>query len=126
MYGTSPQDERRPSEKNVRPTLRQRKLLQEEPQKINLSDRQKAYTNAFIRYGEKAQLIVAIEELSELQKELCKHLRNGDLSNMDAIIDETADVQIMLEQIQMIFGIDDCVSKRMEYKINRLEQRLKG
>ena len=38
------------------------------------------------------QVIVAIEELSELQKELCKSLR-GD-TNYDNIIEEIADVEI--------------------------------
>lgn len=96
---------------------------------MTLDERKKAYTNAYIHYGESAQILVAIEELSELQKELCKFFRhrndNTDI-NIDGIIDETADVQIMLEQIQMIFGIEDCVQKRMEYKINRLNERLKG
>lgn len=72
---------------------------------MTLEERQKAYTNAYVRYGESAQILVAIEELSELQKELCKffrHCQDNTEINFDGIIDETADVQIMLEQIQMI------------------------
>lgn len=103
--------------------------LQKEGDDLTLEDRQKAYTNAYIKYGESAQIMVAIEELSELSKELCKffrHCSDGSEINIDGIIDETADVRIMLEQIEMIFGIDECVQKRMDYKINRLNERLKG
>ena len=96
---------------------------------MTLEERQKAYTNAYVRYGESHQIVKAIEEMSELQKELCKFIcaciTDAEI-DLDTIIDETADVQIMLEQIQMIFGIDECVEKRMEYKINRLNERLKG
>ena len=35
------------------------------------------YREAIDRYGADAQCVVAVEELSELQKELCKHLRGG-------------------------------------------------
>ena len=50
------------------------------------------------------QLIVAIEEMSELQKELCKLLRN-EIRSMDNIEEEIADVSIMLEQLMIIMGI---------------------
>lgn len=103
--------------------------FQKEGDNLTLEERQKAYTNAYVRYGESAQIMVALEELSELQKELCKffrHCSDGSDINIDGIVDETADVRIMLEQIEMIFGIEDCVAKRMDYKINRLNERLKG
>ena len=57
------------------------------------------------------QTIIAIEELSELQKELCKALR--DKLNINNLIEEIADVEIMLFQIKKIFNIKkeqiDCV-----------------
>ena len=40
---------------------------------------------------------IFFEEMSELQKELCKHDRGKD--NREAIAEEIADVQIMLEQM---------------------------
>lgn len=43
--------------------------------KIPYHVRMQTYTNAMLQYGEKNQYIVAIEELSECQKEICKALR---------------------------------------------------
>lgn len=74
-------------------------------------------------YGAEAQLVVAIEELSELIKEICKLKRYMD--NTAAIIEEMADCYIMLEQMQMIFGFGSTVIKdAMDKKIARLEKRL--
>lgn len=73
-------------------------------------------------FGAELQIIVAIEELSELQKELCKHLRGG--GNQEHIDEEMADVMIMLEQLTMIFGNDDDIVVWEKMKLERLEKRL--
>ena len=74
-------------------------------------------------YGKDMQLTVAVEELSELIKEICKHKRGAD--NRDAIIEELADCYIMLEQMIIIFGItDDELYDKYEEKLDRLEDRL--
>ena len=54
---------------------------------------------ALSAYGSEIQRVVAIEELSELQKELCKSLRGQ--TDMQHIAEEIADVQIMLEQMMI-------------------------
>lgn len=73
-------------------------------------------------YGIDAQITKAIEELSELQKELCKFiLDDGKLEN---IIEEVADVKIMIEQIELIFGISKAVKAVKKDKIQRLSDRL--
>lgn len=41
-------------------------------------------------FGAEAQMVMAIEEMSELTKELCKHRRGRD--NVEAIAEEIADV----------------------------------
>lgn len=38
-------------------------------------DRRLVYANALAKFGERGQLVVALEELSECQKEICKILR---------------------------------------------------
>lgn len=68
-------------------------------------------------YGRDAQIIKAIEELSELIKALCK----GDIYE---IIDEAADVAVMLQQILMVKGIEYEVESRIGYKIWRLQDRM--
>ena len=91
--------------------------------KIDYSERCKTYTNAMLAFGERNQLIVAVEELSECQKEICKILRGGD--GLRNLAEEIADATIMLEQIQLIFSINDCVCNFMDEKIKRLEDRVK-
>ena len=74
------------------------------------------------KYGDK-QVVVAIEELSELQKELCKALR--DKTNKENIIEEMADVIIMINQMQMYYKIsDEELHKEINYKLNRTKERL--
>lgn len=77
---------------------------------------------AITKYGQN-QLIVAIEELSELQKELTKYLRNK--GNLNHIAEEIADVEIMVKQIKMYFCINDTVQEWKDYKIGRLDRQMK-
>ena len=78
---------------------------------------------AIATYGVDMQLTVAVEEFSELTKEICKSKRGAD--NREAIIEEMADCYIMLKQLEIIFDIDynDIVMIRNN-KIGRLEKRL--
>ena len=84
--------------------------------------RNELYARAKDKYGLEAQLIVAIEELSELQKELTKHLRGkGSRKN---IAEEVADVEIMIEQIRYLFNLGISVEMVKKIKLERLEKRL--
>lgn len=74
--------------------------------------------------GNRNQLIVAIEELSELQKELTKCLRGQ--SDKISVSEEMADVIIMLHQLGIIFGNDSLVNTFIEEKQERLRHRLNG
>lgn len=91
---------------------------------MTYEQRQMTYTNALIHYGEAVQLAVALEELSECQKEICKFLRG--FGNAGHLAEEVADAMIMLEQVQMIFGIEDMVNQEVNRKVSRLDERLKG
>jgi NTP pyrophosphatase (non-canonical NTP hydrolase) len=74
-------------------------------------------------YGKDMQLNVAIEELSELIKEICKSKRGND--NRKNIIEEMADCYIMLEQLAIIFDIPNhAINEVADKKIERLERRL--
>ena len=61
------------------------------------------YAEAVRAYGKQSQLVMAMEEMSELTKELSKNLRGAD--NAKALAEEIADVEIMLEQLKVIFRI---------------------
>ena len=81
-------------------------------------------------YGTAAQTDIAIEECSELIKALVKGRRNAkkgiDKELKDAIIDEIADVEIMLNQLKIIHSCRKAVDERIEYKINRQIERVKN
>ena len=79
-------------------------------------------SRALRAWGAEMQSVVAAEELSELQKELCKSVRGED--NADAIAEEIADVQIMLEQMLLLHDCRDAVDEWRRRKLERLEQRL--
>ena len=72
-------------------------------------------------YGEDAQILMTIEECSELINAITK-LYRGRVDEK-AITTELADVYIMVQQMALIFGEDD-FKKEVEYKLNRLEERL--
>ena len=91
--------------------------------KISYEERCKTYMNALIAYGDRAQMIVALEELSECQKEICKILRGGE--NFSHLAEEIADATIMLEQVRNMFNINDLVCEHMDSKILRLDERLR-
>ena len=82
----------------------------------------KIYEDAITKWGPEHQTIIAIEEMSELAKEICKHERGRE--NKDQIADEVADVTIMLEQVKMMFGISDEVNRCIVAKVARLKRRL--
>lgn len=85
-------------------------------------ERDQAYTEAINTFGSTMQSIVALEELSEAQKEICKALR-GDY-NPHHLAEEVADAFIMLEQIQKMFNVADLVEDIRNHKITRLWQRI--
>lgn len=89
----------------------------------------KILEDAIKTWGEEAQIIVAIEEMSELTKALSKYLRyylteQGSYQQIIADIrEEMADVGIMLNQMALIFG--DPTDQEI-LKLLRLEQRIEA
>lgn len=73
-------------------------------------------------YGSVPQIVMVFEEMSELQKELCKYLR-GKYSPAN-IAEEIADVEIMLEQMKMLFCCADEARDVRRRKVERLKERL--
>lgn len=92
--------------------------------RISYAERVQIYRAAIYAWGAENQEKMVVEEMSELTKEICKHWRGRD--NLDAIADEIADVTIMLEQLQLIYNLNDSVSMHMDTKILRLQDRLTG
>lgn len=80
---------------------------------------------AIKKYGVESQCNVCIEEMAELMKELLKLRRKstqaGYKSRRKIIKEEIAYVQIMLDQMKMIFGD---TTEQEEFKVNRLKERM--
>lgn len=74
-------------------------------------------------YGEVTQINMVFEEMSELQKELCKYIRGKD--NQSEIAEEIADVEVMLAQMKILFVCSALVDEYREKKIVRLGKRIK-
>lgn len=91
---------------------------------IGYDDRKSVYVTAIEKWGIDAQACMAIEEMSELTKEICK-VRRGK-NDLDALADEIADVTIILEQLRIMFNLNDLVCQHMDTKITRLKSRLAG
>ena len=90
--------------------------------KFNELERSKIYESAWKKWGTETQATVAIEEMSEVQKEICKVLRGK--GNRENLAEEIADAKIMLEQISQIFNIKASVETWINYKIAKLEREL--
>jgi len=94
-------------------------------------------------YGETGEIIICIEEMSELTKELAKYIRyknyqknyesQENSSKLDEIknniIEECADVLICASQIRHIFGeieVDEMINKKLQKGRTQLEKNLKN
>lgn len=89
---------------------------------------QRIYEALEYRYGASTQIVVAIEELAELQQALCKWLRSIYCADQgprrelkEHIREEIADVSIMLNQLELMFGD---TGEIQEQKLQRLFGRV--
>lgn len=90
--------------------------------KIDYATRCSVYESLLARNGSLLQSIVALEELSEAQKEICKVLRGE--GNIDHLAEEVADATIMLEQIRYMYQLDEKVEQYIDAKMQRMVDRL--
>ena len=79
-------------------------------------------------WGIKSQMIKAVEEMSELTKEICKSFRVGAKEKMpksveEHIKEELADVMNMSDQLAYYFGREEIEKIRQE-KIDRTMGRI--
>ncbi|EPY2283471.1 hypothetical protein ACTQ4P_05450 [Clostridium sporogenes] len=66
------------------------------------------------------QSFVAIEEMAELQQAISKVHRASTIPAIDHIAEEIADVYIILEQLKIMFGIDNTeIEEQIEFKLQR-------
>ena len=75
-------------------------------------------------FGWEKQSLIAVEEMSELTKEIIK--RHRGLANFMHIAEEIADVQVMLLQLVYMFDLEERVEQSLRFKIERLKTKLEG
>lgn len=90
--------------------------------KIPYEKRLETYTNAMIAYGEHHQITKCLEEMGECIQAICKVMNGED--DFAHLAEEIADVTITMEQMRMIFGINDKVCEFMDAKVLRLDAQL--
>ena len=79
-------------------------------------------------YGKDNQIRQTIEEMSELSVALCKYLRNPGENVLD-VLQEAADVKIMLDQLLIIMGEENAYlyyqieERKLARLINRIEPK---
>lgn len=79
------------------------------------------YKELIEEYGD-LQIVVAVEEMAELQQELTKALRGKP--DIKHIVEEMADVYIMLDQMKIMFNIpNQLVRLEKQQKILRTIRR---
>ena len=93
---------------------------------MTTEERRALLDRAITAYGAPAQMDMAVEEMAELTKALCKVKRVSCAAEAKAVlenvVEEMADVQIMLDQLRIIFGRS--AAEAEEYKLERLKKRL--
>ena len=86
---------------------------------------QKTLQKAINWYGADKQMLIAIEELSELQKAIVKYFRKPTEETRNDISEEIADVYVMLKQLEIMHKNDTEIQKNIDYKIKRLQERIR-
>lgn len=91
-------------------------------------DNRKVYKDALDTWGAEAQTKMLFEEIGELMQAVCKasRVKNWDqrMKVWHNIAEEIADVKIMLDQMEILFDVEDAVEACKEEKIARLAKRL--
>ena len=95
--------------------------------KIHFTDNEvKIMQTALDQWGVNAQVGQTVEECAELIVALQKYTNRTPQPKMvENILDEIADVEMMLAQMRLVLGIsDDALRKRIDYKFERLGEYL--
>lgn len=84
--------------------------------------RENALRKIIAHYGARTQIEKSVEECAELIQALMKPRNPREI--IGAVVDELADVSIMVEQLKLIFYCADQVEERIDFKIKRQLERI--
>lgn len=82
-------------------------------------------------YGNNQQMIVAAEECCELAHVLLKGARGNGQPDREAVLDEYADVWVMMAQVRRVFGFTDgevleVANVKVDRTLQRIKEKVKG
>ena len=84
---------------------------------------EKIFAKTIVKNGIKLQSVIAMEECSELTKDISKFIRGKGIK--DNLVEEMADVLIVIEQLKMMYAISPQeLGEMVDKKVNRLKERL--
>jgi len=92
--------------------------------KINDKRKRVVFAQAIKKWGVDAQVAMAIEEMAELTKELCKLKRKGysyTAETLQPLIEEIADVRLMIDQVAYMFDING--QDMYAFKLNKIAEK---
>lgn len=89
------------------------------------SDNDEVLRLAIKTYGGDKQAQMCIEEMAELTQAICKWKRNGFVVT-DNLIEEIADVEIMIKQMRIQFDLNGAIDRVKFTKIARLNDRIQN
>lgn len=88
-----------------------------------MTNEKEIYKRALKNWGKTAQMLMVVEEMSELTKEILKNI-NRNKDNLAQIIEEAADVEIMLGQLKCCYDIEQQIADYKADKLKVITQRL--
>jgi NTP pyrophosphatase (non-canonical NTP hydrolase) len=94
---------------------------------MDLELRHEVYKKALEKWGRKSQLEMAQEEATELALAVRKYIRKDDDDTYVEMISEIADVEIMIEQIKLMYKKSEIIKSievEKSFKVHRLKERL--
>lgn len=83
---------------------------------------EKLFEKAMELWGEGTQLVLAMEEASELSVALSHHFRYNMEETMDKLVDGVADMEIMISQLKYMFKGVEFEEKVNYIKIEKLNK----
>lgn len=90
---------------------------------MNDKEREELYHRYIGTFGGRYQAMKAVEECAELTAALMHFF--ADRARLEDLITEIADVQIMCEQLALMFGQAE-VEREKQRKLERMKERLTG
>ena len=92
---------------------------------MTAKDRKKLLEKAIQHFGINHQKVKAIEEFSELTKEVCKDINYLPINRIE-LVKEIADCEIMIEQLKMMYNCHRLTDVYKVEKLERLEKLING